>query len=134
MIDKFGKPFTIVKPGISIKPYPSGVLTHPSMDALLFLMREHKLTAKDIKAGTILLTHAHNDHVNAVEGLLPELQQVNEGMTVQAQGAGQIREATASLKEGAGRSAASAREAHEASESLRDSIGRLQEDIALVPT
>jgi methyl-accepting chemotaxis protein WspA len=72
--------------------------------------------------------------IGAVEGLLPELRQVHEGMAVQAQGAGQIREATASLKEGAGRTAAAAREAHAASESLRESIGRLQEDIALVPT
>jgi methyl-accepting chemotaxis protein WspA len=72
--------------------------------------------------------------IGAVEGLLPELQQVHEGMAVQAQGAGQIREAAARLKEGAARTAASAREAHEASESLRQSIGRLQEDIALVPT
>ena len=49
VIDRFGKPFTIAKPGISIKPYPCGVLTHPSMDALLFLMQEHKLSAKDVK-------------------------------------------------------------------------------------
>jgi 2-methylcitrate dehydratase PrpD len=45
---KFGKPFTMVSPGVSIKPYPSGVLTHPSMDALLFLMRENGLKPEDI--------------------------------------------------------------------------------------
>src|SRR3546814_1143524 len=28
--ERFGKPFTMLSPGISIKPYPSGVLTHPS--------------------------------------------------------------------------------------------------------
>lgn len=48
--DRFGKPHTMRSPGVSIKPYPSGVLTHPSMDALLFLMREHGLTADDIAA------------------------------------------------------------------------------------
>lgn len=48
--ERFGKPHTMLSPGISIKPYPSGVLTHPSMDAMLFLMREHGLEANDIKA------------------------------------------------------------------------------------
>lgn len=51
--DRFGKPTTMVSPGVSIKPYPSGVLTHPSMDALLFLMREHGLGADDIEAVTL---------------------------------------------------------------------------------
>jgi 2-methylcitrate dehydratase PrpD len=48
-IDRLGNPFSIVSPGVSIKPYPCGVLTHPSMDALLFLMREHRLAAADIR-------------------------------------------------------------------------------------
>lgn len=46
--DRFGKPFTMVSPGVSIKPYPSGVLTHPSMDALKFLMAEEGLKPEDI--------------------------------------------------------------------------------------
>ena len=44
----FGKPHTIMAPGVSIKPYPCGVLTHPSMDALLALVREHDLTPEDV--------------------------------------------------------------------------------------
>jgi len=51
--DKFGAPFTMVSPGVSIKPYPSGVLTHPSMDALKFLMRDEGITAEDIEAVTL---------------------------------------------------------------------------------
>lgn len=51
--DRFGKPFTMEKPGISIKPYPSGVLTHPSMDAMLVLMSENKITAEDIDKVTL---------------------------------------------------------------------------------
>jgi 2-methylcitrate dehydratase PrpD len=47
---KFGRPHTMESPGVSIKPYPSGVLTHPSMDAMLFLMREHGLSAGDIRS------------------------------------------------------------------------------------
>jgi 2-methylcitrate dehydratase PrpD len=50
---RFGAPFSIVSPGLSIKPYPCGVLTHPSMDALLFLMREHSLEAGDIEKITL---------------------------------------------------------------------------------
>lgn len=50
---KFGKPHTMESPGVSIKPYPSGVLTHPSMDAMLFLMRENNLTADDIESVTL---------------------------------------------------------------------------------
>jgi len=50
---RFGRPFTMVSPGISIKPYPSGVLTHPSMDALLFLLREEKLKPDDIARVTL---------------------------------------------------------------------------------
>ncbi len=50
---RFGKPFSILEPGISIKPYPCGVLTHPSMDALLFLMKENDLRVQDIKKITL---------------------------------------------------------------------------------
>ena len=48
--DRLGKPPTMMSPGVSVKPYPSGVLTHPSMDALLFLMQEHGLAANDIES------------------------------------------------------------------------------------
>ena len=48
--DRFGAPHSMESPGVSIKPYPSGVLTHPSMDAMLFLMRENDLRADDIEA------------------------------------------------------------------------------------
>jgi 2-methylcitrate dehydratase PrpD len=34
----FGKPHTIVDPGVSIKPYPCGILTHPSMDVMLSIV------------------------------------------------------------------------------------------------
>ncbi|MGF1594275.1 MAG: MmgE/PrpD family protein [Kiloniellaceae bacterium] len=51
--ERFGAPFTMVSPGVSIKPYPSGVLTHPSMDALLFLLRDEGLGAGDIERVTL---------------------------------------------------------------------------------
>lgn len=46
--ERFGDPFTLVSPGVSIKPYPSGVLTHPSMDALRSLMQEERLEPGDV--------------------------------------------------------------------------------------
>lgn len=46
--ERFGNPFSLVSPGVSIKPYPSGVLTHPSMDALRALMAEEQLQPDDI--------------------------------------------------------------------------------------
>ena len=45
---KLGNPYTFVDPGVSIKPYPCGSLSHPSMDAMLDLVLEH-----DIKAGDV---------------------------------------------------------------------------------
>jgi 2-methylcitrate dehydratase PrpD len=50
---RFGRPLTIVEPGVSIKPYPCGVLTHPSMDAMLKVMKDHALTPDDIEKVTL---------------------------------------------------------------------------------
>lgn len=46
----FGKVWTIVEPGISIKPYPCGVLTHPTIDLMLKLVTEHNVKSEDIDA------------------------------------------------------------------------------------
>jgi len=43
-----GKPWTAADPGISIKPYPSGSLTHPAVDAMLELVLEHDLHPPDV--------------------------------------------------------------------------------------
>ncbi len=50
---RFGNPFSIASPGVSIKPYPCGVLTHPSMDAMLKLMRDNDLAADDVERVTL---------------------------------------------------------------------------------
>ena len=54
----FGKPHTIIDPGVSIKPYPCGVLTHPSMDAMLALVKEHDIKPEDI--AEVVLFAGHN--------------------------------------------------------------------------
>ncbi|MDF1525692.1 MAG: MmgE/PrpD family protein [bacterium] len=46
---KLGSPFSIVDPGVSIKPYPCGSLTHPSMDAMLGLVTENDLKPEDVE-------------------------------------------------------------------------------------
>lgn len=46
---KLGKPWTFAAPGISIKPHPSGSLTHPGMTEMLRLMREHGISARMVE-------------------------------------------------------------------------------------
>jgi 2-methylcitrate dehydratase PrpD len=45
----FGRRLTIESPGISIKPYPSGILTHQSMDAMLKLVLDHDLKPEQVE-------------------------------------------------------------------------------------
>ena len=50
-VQGFGKTdYTIVNPGVSIKPYPSGILTHQSMDAMMTLVLKHDLKPEEIVA------------------------------------------------------------------------------------
>src|ERR1041384_6092902 len=44
----FGKTWSIVEPGVSIKPYPCGVLTHPTIDLMLKLVIEADVQPEDI--------------------------------------------------------------------------------------
>src|SRR5262245_2641644 len=46
----FGKVWTIVEPGVSIKPYPCGVLTHPTIDLMLKLVTDYDVKPEDIDA------------------------------------------------------------------------------------
>ena len=45
----FGKTWTITDPGVSIKPYPSGIVTHQSMDAMLALVLKHDLKPSQVE-------------------------------------------------------------------------------------
>ena len=68
---KLGNPHTIVWPGVSIKPYPCGVLGHPTMDAMRRLVIKHDVQSDDItrirvRAGSNILNPlrypiAHNE-------------------------------------------------------------------------
>lgn len=46
---KLGNPWTFDWPGVSIKPHPSGSLTHPGMTLMLRLIREHGITADQVE-------------------------------------------------------------------------------------
>jgi 2-methylcitrate dehydratase PrpD len=50
IVNVLGVPHTIVEPGVSIKPYPCGVLGHPTMDAMRRLVTKHDVKADEIKA------------------------------------------------------------------------------------
>jgi 2-methylcitrate dehydratase PrpD len=45
----FGKTWSISNPGVSIKPYPSGIVTHQSMDAMLKLVTEKNVDPNQIE-------------------------------------------------------------------------------------
>jgi 2-methylcitrate dehydratase PrpD len=45
---KLGQPWTFDDPGVSIKPHPSGSLTHPGMTEMLNLIREHGISSGDV--------------------------------------------------------------------------------------
>ncbi len=40
---KLGNPWTFIEPGVSIKPHPSGSLTHPGMTKMIELIRENDI-------------------------------------------------------------------------------------------
>jgi 2-methylcitrate dehydratase PrpD len=74
IMGKLGKPWTFVSPGVSIKPFPSGSLTHPGMTAMLGLIREHHITADQVnhvRVGTnrnspnALIHHQPKDNLQA---------------------------------------------------------------------
>lgn len=44
-----GKPWTLASPGVSIKPHPSGSLSHPAMGEMLRLIRENNLKPADVE-------------------------------------------------------------------------------------
>jgi 2-methylcitrate dehydratase PrpD len=45
---RLGNPYFVVDPGVSVKPFPSVVLSHPSMNALLDLITEYDFAPGDV--------------------------------------------------------------------------------------
>jgi len=58
MIDgRLGNPWTFSSPGVSIKPHPSGSLTHPGMSVMLDLIRRHDLRPERVKRVAVGTNH-----------------------------------------------------------------------------
>src|SRR6185369_4986847 len=58
MIDgMLGRPWTFHSPGVSIKPHPSGSLTHPGMGAMLDLIRKHDIRPEQVKHVSVGTNH-----------------------------------------------------------------------------
>jgi 2-methylcitrate dehydratase PrpD len=50
---KLGRPWTFADPGVSIKPHPSGSLTHPGMTTMLELIRKHDIKPDRVVSVTV---------------------------------------------------------------------------------
>jgi 2-methylcitrate dehydratase PrpD len=57
IMDRLGNPWTFASPGVSLKPYPSGSLTHPAMTELARLMEVHNLEAAQVEKVDIGANH-----------------------------------------------------------------------------
>ena len=61
IVPALGRPFSIVDPGVSFKPYPCGSLGHPTMDAMLKVVSDHDVKPDQIahvrvRAGSNILS------------------------------------------------------------------------------
>ena len=58
MIDgRLGRPWTFHSPGVSIKPHPSGSLTHPGMAVMMDLIGRHNLGPERVKRVSVGTNH-----------------------------------------------------------------------------
>jgi 2-methylcitrate dehydratase PrpD len=58
MIDgKLGNPWTFASPGVSIKPHPSGSLTHPGMAVMIDLIRRHDIKPDRVRHVSVGTNH-----------------------------------------------------------------------------
>jgi 2-methylcitrate dehydratase PrpD len=60
---KLGNPWTFAFPGVSIKPHPSGSLTHPGMGLMLDLILKHDIKPAQVKAVAV---GVNRQNVNAL--------------------------------------------------------------------
>ena len=49
IVGRLGKPWTFASPGVSIKPHPSGSLTHPAMGEMMRLIRQYDIKAAEVE-------------------------------------------------------------------------------------
>jgi 2-methylcitrate dehydratase PrpD len=59
LLQKLGGPWTFAAPGVSIKPFPSGSLTHPGMTELLRMIRANNIHADDVVQVEVGANHSN---------------------------------------------------------------------------
>jgi len=57
IVNRLGNPWTFASPGVSIKPFPSGSLTHPAMGEMLTIIRKNDLKPGDVEKIDIGTSH-----------------------------------------------------------------------------
>jgi len=67
IVDRLGKPWTFASPGVSIKPHPSGSLTHPAMGEMMRLIRQYDIKPSgvekvDVGANHSMVTTLYHHH------------------------------------------------------------------------
>lgn len=74
VLGKLGRPWSLLDPGVSVKPYPCGSLLHPAMDALRGLLIEHDVDPariREVRLGTasnVLNALRYSEPENALQG------------------------------------------------------------------
>src|SRR6185437_3661089 len=58
IVDRLGQPWTFASPGVSIKPFPCGSLTHPAMGEMLRLIRENNIQPGDVEKVDVGANHS----------------------------------------------------------------------------
>ena len=57
IMDRLGKPWTFITPGVSLKPYPSGSLAHPAMTELARLIEANNIQAGQVEKVDVGANH-----------------------------------------------------------------------------
>jgi 2-methylcitrate dehydratase PrpD len=57
MMNRLGQPWTFADPGVSLKPYPSGSLTHPAMTELARLIQVNNIPADQVETVDVGANH-----------------------------------------------------------------------------
>jgi 2-methylcitrate dehydratase PrpD len=57
IMNKLGAPWTFASPGISLKPHPSGSLSHPAMTEMLRLIKLHDIRPQQVKQVEVGANH-----------------------------------------------------------------------------
>jgi 2-methylcitrate dehydratase PrpD len=74
IVERLGRPWTFASPGVSLKPYPSGSLTHPAMTELARLIEANHIQASEVEKVDIGANHnmtttlLHHDPKTGLEG------------------------------------------------------------------